>query len=89
MDNTTHLEIDVCNSLKTRQAAMSVLNDWSDACRNVVHDKLIGLLINLGFPCSFIRFMKSFLSDRSFYVQVNEYRGETSTNTRGLLKQQL
>ena len=63
---------------------MTVLFDWSDAYGNVVQDKLIDLLTNLDFPNYFISFMKSFLSDKSFYVQVNETRGETCLITRGL-----
>jgi hypothetical protein len=63
---------------------MAVLFDWSDAYGNVVHDKLIVLVINLDSPFSFISLMKSFLSDRSFYVQVNEHRGEMNSITRGL-----
>jgi hypothetical protein len=63
---------------------MAVLLDWSDVYGNVVHDKLIGLLINLDFPYSLIRFMKSFLNYRSFYFQVNEYREKTNPITRCL-----
>ena len=60
------------------------LFDWSDANGNVVHNKSLELLINLDFPYSFITFIKSFLTDRCFYVQVNQSRGELSSIKRGL-----
>ena len=63
---------------------MAVLFDWSDAYGNVVHNKLLQILINLDFPFSIISFMKSFLTDRCFYVQVNQSRGEQCPITRGL-----
>ena len=65
---------------------MGVLFDWPDAYGNVVHNKLLEFLINFDFPCSFIVFMKSFLTDRCFYVQVNQSRGELSSIMRGLLQ---
>ena len=66
LDNITRLEIDVCNSLKKRHVTMAVLFDWSNAYGNVVHSKLLEILINLDFPYPFIRFIKSFLTDRYF-----------------------
>ena len=63
---------------------MAVLFDWSDAYGNVVHNKLLKLLINLDFPYSFIIFITSFLTDRCIYVQVNQSRGELSCITKSL-----
>ena len=54
LDNITRLEIDVCNSLKIRHVTMAVLFDWTDAYGNVVHNKLLEILINPDFPYSFI-----------------------------------
>jgi len=56
LDNITLLIIDVCNSVKIRNVTMAVLLDWSDAYGNIVHNKLLELLINLDFPYSFIIF---------------------------------
>ena len=84
LDNITRLEINVCNSLKIRHVTGAVLFDWSDAYGNVVHNKLLELLINLDFPHFFITFIKSFLTDRCFYIQVYQSRGELSSITRGL-----
>ena len=66
LDNIAWLEIDVCNSLKIKHVTMAVLFDWSDAYGNVVHNKLLEILINLDFPYPFISFIKSFLTDRYF-----------------------
>ena len=63
---------------------MAVLFDWSNAYGNVVHNKLLEILINLDVPYSFISFIKSFLTDRYSYVQVNQSRGEQCPITRGL-----
>jgi len=84
LDNITRLETDVCNSLKKRHVTMAVLFDWSNAYGNVVHNKLLEILINLDFPYPFISFIKSFLTDRYFYVQVNQSRSEQCPITRGL-----
>ena len=51
---------------------------------SIVRNKLLELLINLDFPYSFISFMKSFLTERCFYIQVNQSRGELCSIMRGL-----
>ena len=63
---------------------MAVLFDWLNAYGNVVQNKLSEILTNLDFPYPFISFIKYFLTDRYFYVQVNQSRGEQCPITRGL-----
>ena len=84
MDNTTCLEIDVSKYLKSEYFRMTVLLDWPDSCGNIIRNKLLETLVNLDFPYSFIGFMKSILTDKSNYFEVNETKGETSVVTKGL-----
>ena len=81
---TTRFILEKQKQKKTLEKKKVKTLDWSNAYGNVVHNKLLEILINLDFPYPFISFIKSFLTDRYFYVQVNQSRSEQCPITRGL-----
>ena len=84
INNITRLEIHTSTSLNSSRFTLVV--DWSDASGNLLYDELLDILISEDIPHFFIPYINSFLTERCFYVQINETKGDGLPITWGLFQ---
>ena len=72
---------DLLRAMKTGEVTLMVLADFSKALDTVNYNILITKLSTLGFSKLFLRWLNSYLSDRSYFVQIDNRTSE-SVNVR-------
>ena len=72
---------DLPRAVKKGEVTLMVLADFSEAFGTVNYKVLITKLSTLGFSELFLRWFKSYLSERSHFVQIDDLTSE-SVNTR-------
>jgi endonuclease/exonuclease/phosphatase family metal-dependent hydrolase len=80
----TRVTDDIIQARNKNQATAMLLIDLQKAFDRVWHDGLISKLIHLNVPNYIIRVLHSYLSRRSFYVQVNESKSNTKPILAGV-----
>ena len=75
------MQDDLLRAMKTGEVTLMVLADFSKALDTVNYNILITKLSTLGFSKLFLRWLNSYLSDRSHFVQIDNRTSE-SVNVR-------
>ena len=63
--------------MKSGEAILPTLVDFSKAFDTIAHDKVITKLHKLGFPPEFLRLISSYSSHRSHFVLIEANRSKT------------
>ena len=74
----------ISECLKDNQILVAAFLDFQNAYDNIQHPLLLQKLSKMGFPIPVVNFFKSYLSERSFVLQVNSYITSKKSVSKGL-----
>ena len=75
--NLLKFKDDIKIAMKSGEAILPTLVDFSKAFDTIAHEKVITKLHKLGFPPEFLRLISSYSSHRSHFVLIEANRSKT------------
>ena len=78
------LRDDIKKAMKSSEAVLAVMIDFSKAFDTISHDKIIRKLHNLGFSKDFLLWIHSYLINRQQFVQIDDIKSTSKVNNFGV-----